>query len=206
MLVAAIDVGSALKMGWSTSTGLSGCGEPTILLDAIASAISADEPVAIGFEAPLWVPRRRPFPTMTANRGGIEAAMSRPWSAGAGCGAMAAGIANMAWIFDALFARMGALCATTCTSRFAQGDMQLLIWEAFVSGHLKAQSHAGDAELAVAAFVAGWPHLETAIRHEPSINLAAAAAAGAGHAIDFAELGNPGLVIAAQPRIVLADT
>ena len=32
MLVAAIDVGSPLKMGWATSQGRSGCGDPTDLI------------------------------------------------------------------------------------------------------------------------------------------------------------------------------
>lgn len=200
MLVAAIDVGSPSKMGWANHDGLSGCGDPKYLIRAIADALSREIPVSLGFEAPLWTPRGRAFNRMTANRGGVEASMRRPWSAGAGCGALGAGIANMAWIFERLEELVGSIKSTTQLGRFQKGEAALLIWEAFVSGDQKASSHEADAEIAVGAFVDAWPNLLSAIEVEPSVNLAAAALLSTGHDIDPNELSLPGVVIAAQQK------
>jgi hypothetical protein len=199
-LVAAIDVGSPSKMGWASSTGTSGCGDPTEFIEHIAYHLDRDRTVALGFEAPLWVPRSRSFSRITANRGGIEAMMRRPWSAGAGCGALAAGIANMASLLETLHRLTGPMPATTQLARLVDGSAKLLIWEAFVSGELKAQTHAGDAELAVTAFETGWPQLRSAVVVEPSVNLAAATLMASGHTVEQDELGMPGIVIAALPR------
>jgi len=123
--------------------------------------------------------------------------MRRPWSAGAGCGALAAGVANMAWLLEALAQTVGALAITTQRDRFIAGKAQLLLWEAFVSGNLKSMTHAGDAELAVAAFQSVWPELDTAVNFEASVNLAAATALAAGHQVEADELGIAGTVVAA---------
>lgn len=198
MIVAAVDVGSPPKMGWATSEGLKGCGEAQELIAQLTFALSQGVSVSLGFEAPLWTPRGRPFSRMTSNRGGIEARMNRPWSAGAGCGALTAGIANMSWVFQSLANSMGSITATTQLDRFRAGAAPLFIWEAFVSGKHKSLTHAGDAQLAVAAFQRNWPDLGTAIDKEPSVNLAAAALLAAGHTVDQTELGAPGLVIAVE--------
>lgn len=197
MLVAAIDVGSPLKMGWATSQGRAGCGEPTDLIADVVMALSDGIPVCLGFEAPLWAPRNRDFTRMTANRGGIEASMRRPWSAGAGCGALTAGLANMAWVLEQLHSSSGEVQSTTQPSLLMAGDAKLLIWEAFVSGDQKADTHSGDAEIAVGAFQNQWPNLRTAIDHEPSVNLAAAALLATGHRIDVNELALAGVVVSA---------
>lgn len=127
MLVAAIDVGSPVKMGWATSRGRSGCGDPTDLIADLVLAFSDGIPVCLGFEAPLWAPRSRDFVRMTANRGGIEASMRRPWSAGAGCGALTAGLANMAWVLEQLQSSTCGIQSTTQPSLLMAGDAKLLI-------------------------------------------------------------------------------
>lgn len=197
MLVAAIDVGSPSKMGWASSRGRSGCGDPTDLIADITDALALGLPVCLGFEAPLWAPRSRTFDRMTANRGGVEAKMRRPWSAGAGCGALAAGLANMAWILENMQKSIGPVKATTQLDRFQATGSGLFVWEAFVSGDKKGSNHEGDAEIAVSAFRSNWPKLVSAVDHEPSVNLAAAALLAAGHRVDPDELSLPGLVIAA---------
>lgn len=197
MLVAAIDVGSPSKMGWASSRGRSGCGDPSDLIADLTDALVLGLPVCLGFEAPLWAPRGRTFDRMTANRGGVEATMRRPWSAGAGCGALAAGLANMAWILESIHKSIGPVDATTQLDRFQAKASGLFVWEAFVSGDKKASSHEGDAAIAVAAFNRNWPNLASAIDHEPSVNLAAASLLSAGHKVDPDELSLPGLVIAA---------
>lgn len=197
MLVAAVDVGSPKNMGWATNRGTSGCRRPDALLDEIAREIRTGAPVVIGFEAPLWVPRARDYDRMTSNRGGIEARMSRPWSAGAGCGALAAGVANVAWIFSALYDTCGPISCTSQLDRFVRGEAQILVWEAFVSGASKASTHDGDADLAVKAFDLEWPYPVSAIAHEASVNLAVSAVLAAGHTILLDEIGLAGIVIAA---------
>lgn len=198
MLVAAIDVGSPSKMGWATSQGRFGCGDPIDIIADIVLALTDGIPVCLGFEAPLWAPRSRDFTRMTANRGGIESRMRRPWSAGAGCGALTAGLANMAWVLEQLHSSTGSVESTTQPSRLKSGGARLLIWEAFVSGDQKADTHSGDAEVAVAAFQDHWPDLRSAIDHEPSVNLAAAALLATGHLIATRELGLPGVVVSAS--------
>lgn len=199
MFIAAVDVGSPPKMGWASNRGHLGCADPTALVHAIENEFSNGRPVALGFEAPLWIPRGREFVRMTSNRGGIEQTMRRPWSAGAGCGSLAAGVANMAWIFEALYTLSGAVRATTLPTRLEDGSAQLLIWEAFVSGSLKSLNHEGDAELAVAAFANAWPCLNTAIAQEPAVNLVAASLLATGHIIGPDECGLAGVVVAAMP-------
>jgi len=205
MLIAAVDVGSPKNIGWAIHDGPTGCGNLDLLVAEIAQALKASEPVSLGFEAPLWVPRKRAFHRMTANRGGIEARMSRPWSAGAGCGALAAGVANVAWVFEALNEILGAIRCTTIPSLFSSGEAELLVWEAFVSGNLKALTHEGDAELAVHAFVTAWPNLISSIPDEPSINLAASTILATGHSILLDELGRAGVVVAALDTLMKVD-
>lgn len=104
----------------------------------------------------------------------------------------------MSWVFQSLAQSVGVISATTQLDRFRTGAAPLFVWEAFVSGKHKALTHAGDAELAVAAFQSAWPELGTAIDEEPSVNLAAAALLAAGHHVDQNELGLPGLVVAVE--------
>ena len=198
MLVAAIDVGSPAKTGWATNAGQTGCGNLSSLVEIVASEIRAGRQVALGFEAPCWVPRRRDFNRMTANRGGIEAQMSRPWSAGAGCGSLAAGIANASWFANSLHDACGQVDATTLVDRFKRDGSRLMLWEAFVSGTLKSDCHEGDAELAVGAFEASWPTFVSAVDSEESVNLLAATFLASGHLLAVDELGQAGIVVAAR--------
>jgi hypothetical protein len=197
VLVAAIDVGSPAKVGWATNEGAKGCGSLDELIELVSAALRAERKVAVGFEAPCWVPRGRAYLRMTANRGGIEARMARPWSAGAGCGSLASGVANAGWFADALYKSYGPVRLTSLLDRYMEGSAQLFVWEAFVSGHLKAVSHEGDAQLAVEAFTEGWPKLCSAVDLEPCVNLLAAAFLAAEHILLPDEIGRAGLVIAA---------
>jgi hypothetical protein len=85
-----------------------------------------------------------------------------------------------------------------CLKNFQPGAAQLMVWEAFVSGALKSDSHQGDAVSAVAAFAAQGPSPVSGIDFEPSANLLAASLLATGHRIDTDELGIAGLVVATQ--------
>ncbi|GAA5609503.1 hypothetical protein Spla01_00633 [Streptomyces platensis] len=81
---------------------------------------------------------------------------NRPWSAAAGAGALATGVAQTAWMLSRLHILAPEASATTRPERFAAGQARLLLAEAFVSGTGKpvpvaAGQHAADAEAAARA-------------------------------------------------------
>ena len=157
-----------------------------------AGALAArGTPVAIGFEAPIWTPRRMDLARITGRRGGVEARYNRAWSAGAGAGALGA----------------GPVTATTSLAAFLAGRSRILLWEAFVLGILKTTGlHHDDARLAVEAFAARWPEIETDVPAEPAMSHAAVAASIAGFRVDPAELGAACLVVAVTPATVVDPT
>lgn len=145
--------GGPTRIGCVSSCGETGSG---IELDAALAEVSArlktGEPVAIGFEASIWTPRRKELSRITSRRGGIEITYNRAWSAGAGTGALGAALALMPWTFARIREASGRITATVDLARFQAGDASLLIWETFVSGIGKGRSHRDDALLAIEAF------------------------------------------------------
>lgn len=129
----------------------------------------------------------------------MERKLSRAWSAGAGCGALAACLALMPWCLQTLIERAGAIEATVDLTKFATGKCQLLVWEAFVSGAAKALSHHDDAALAVAEFASRYPAIESDVPPEPAVNHAATALHIAGFRVDPVEFGMPGTVVCVAP-------
>lgn len=201
--VLCIDVGSPANIGWADSLGAIGS---TVDLGAsllcLGERLRQGEPVALGFEAPIWTPRRTELSRITSARGGIEREMRRAWSAGAGCGALGAALGLMPWCFSTLFAASGSIAAMTSPARFQAGEAPLLVWEAFVTAKAKGMGHHEDAGFAVAALRERWPDLLSDVQGEPAMNHAAAALRVAGFDIADDELGSPTVVIAAAPRPV----
>lgn len=111
--VVAVDVGSVRKnFAWAGMDlpGRRPVGEggrhPEGAALAILEALDDIVPVALGFEAPLMVPVSPVGPVdgwMTlgqARHGETVDGRSRPWSAGAGSGALATGLAQLAWVLE----------------------------------------------------------------------------------------------------------
>ena len=173
-----------------------------------AGALAArGTPVAIGFEAPIWTPRRMDLARITGRRGGVEARYNRAWSAGAGAGALGAALAVMPWALTRPQQVTGPVTATTSLAAFLAGRSRILLWEAFMSDILKTTGlHHDDARLAVEAFAARWPEIETDIPAEPAVSHAAVAASIAGFRVDPAELGAACLVVAVTPATVVDPT
>ena len=197
-----VDVGSPKNVGWADSEG--GAGGPDTFLAAllvVAMRLQEGERVALGFEAPLWTPRRAEFNRLTSSRGGAELALKRAWSAGAGCGALGAALALMPWCLATL-ASVITVPATISAERFREGVVQLFVWEALVTGAAKGLSHHHDALYAVDAFVSRLADLQSDVPAEPAINHAAVALMIAGFPIALEELTQAGLVIAAVPRTI----
>ena len=188
-------------------------GAALVILEALAGGM----PVALGFEAPLMVPVSPVGPVDSwrtlgqARQGETVDGRSRPWSAGAGSGALATGLVQMAWVLERVGSGQPALRCTTRPDPWLAGAADLFVWEAFVSGTGKPvpagiTQHAADAA-AAADTVAG--RLEqgslsvsdVVCTPSSSFNLAAAAAAYAGLAIDSAELRDQVQVYRTRPAV-----
>jgi hypothetical protein len=161
----------------------------------VADALNEGIPVALGFEAPIWTPRREDLKRITSRRLGAEVTFNRAWSAGAGCGALGAALGLMPWCFTQIAQGTKKRLATTSPTAFQERG-GLFIWEAFVSGHAKSATHMDDASLALAAFQARDLQVPSDVPDEPAINLAAAALMATGWTIDPWEISGAGHVVA----------
>ncbi len=205
MFIIAVDVGGPEKIGWAASNGRTGSGADLdmVLRDA-ALRLTSGEPVALGFEAPIWTPRRDALSGITSRRGGAEIIFNRAWSTSAGACVLAAGLGLMPWCFSQIAGQTSERHATTLPSRFATAGRGLFVWEAFVSGPAKASAHDDDAALALTAFEARSLDHQSDIPDEPAINLAAAALLATGWSVDASEIGSAGHVVAAGLPAALA--
>ena len=201
-IIYAADIGSVARgrFGWFRLP------EPTLspdysdirqLTTLLADDLRGGQPVALGFEAPQFVPVRRDPMKLTSSRKGER---RRPWSAGAGCGALATSLPEVVWILERVLKALHSTpSATLSLAAFQAGTGQLLLWEAFVTGAAKADSHAGDARLAAEEFMHRWPDVHTDIDTEeaPVFSLVGAAMLRAGLSEDLGLLGQECLVVRA---------
>ena len=222
--VVAVDVGSVRKnFAWAgldlpgrRPVGEGGRhpeGAALAALEALDERIS----VALGFEAPLMVPVSPVGPVdawMTlgqARQGETVDGRSRPWSAGAGSGALATGLAQLAWVLERIGSALPGLRCTTRPEPWLDGEAELFVWEAFVSGTGKPipseiTQHAADAAAAADTFAERLEeetltHSDVVCTPASSFNLAAAAAAYAGLAIPSAELREQVQVYRTRPGV-----
>jgi hypothetical protein len=196
-----IDVGSPKNIGWADSDQNAGTGEDLAsALDRMTKYLCQGRSVALGFEAPIWTPKRKELAKITGNRGGVEKTQNRAWSAGAGTGALGAALALMPWCFAYIEQLAGSVATTVDLKKF-QDVGGLFIWEAFVSGKMKAANtnHRGDAQLACGAFHERWPDLVSDIPVQPATNHAVSSAWSSGLEINPKELVLSCLVISPPP-------
>ena len=220
--IIAVDVGSVKKnFAWAglDLPGREPIGEggrhPEGAATAVLEALGRGVQVALGFEAPLMVPVspigiEDGWLTLGQARQGEAAdGRSRPWSAGAGSGALATGIVQLAWVLERIGSALPGLRCTTHPQPWLAGDAQLFVWEAFVSGPGKPvpagiTQHAADAAAAANTFAlrfeaAALAHSDVTCAPSTSFNLAAAAAMYAGLMIAPDELRAPLQVYRTQP-------
>lgn len=156
-VVVCADVGSVAKgnFGWWSSLGESGT-TPSSLAIHVAAALNTQHPVALGFECPLFVPLVEDELQLTSARPGEG---SKAWSAGAGCGALATGLVEVAWVLQAVHGRLSQSApAFLAWESFSSSGSGLLLWEAFVSGAAKRATHVADAEAGAKAFIRALPN------------------------------------------------
>jgi hypothetical protein len=203
------DIGSVARknFAWSglTFDDQSKCGvSMPALAEAIADDLSAERPVALGFECPLFVPLSARPETLTTGRLGDR---NRPWSAGAGCGALATGLVQVVWLLREI-RRLAGGTATAFLDweSFARTGTGLFLWEAFVSGKAKREDHVADAEAAVQAFrdTIAQPPVGSAVTcAEETYSLIGAALLRSGWSTDLAILGAPCIVVLAGAGTVV---
>jgi hypothetical protein len=193
------DIGSVTRgnFGWCGDSGAQG-NSPSSLARYVAGMLGDNRAVALGFECPLFVPLVEEETSLTCARPGEG---SRAWSAGAGCGALATGLVQVAWVLQETLKHLPSPARPFFAwDEFTQTDSGLLLWEAFVSGDRKADNHIGDARLAVEAFMNAMPDPEhaNAVRcTSPVYSLAGAALLRTGWSSDLSLLSKSCLVIKA---------
>lgn len=168
------------------------------LAERITRDLQGGAAVALGFECPLFVPVPSDPLRLGAARDGEG---SRSWSAAAGAAALATGLAQVTWVLEAIRRNLsGDVPVYLQWDCFPPDRPGLLLWEAFVSGREKTESHLGDAQRAVSLFLEAWPDLARANRvsEGPVFSLVGAALLRAGWTNDVSLLGVPCLVVGAR--------
>jgi hypothetical protein len=192
--IAALDVGALDSVGWWMQDGtkqpcLAERGEELRealtnlerLVEAVATRLDDGGRVALGFECPLFVPLPLEMSLLGKQRSGEE---GRPWSAGAGATVATYGAQQVTWVLRGIRSAVTrSVTASTDINRL--DDVDLFVWEAFVTEGAKAEDdgwmHVADARAAVEKFVeCRSKETPSAINDTSVINLAAAYLARAG--------------------------
>lgn len=103
MTICCADIGSVKRkeFGWAAVSGpdrKEDSGSCIVeFAEFVARELEAGAKVSLGFECPLWIPVAEEPCELTRARGGEG---NRPWSAGAGSGSLATGLAEVSWILD----------------------------------------------------------------------------------------------------------
>lgn len=201
------DIGSVAlnRFGWAAHRAPDNArmmsGSIADLVGEVAKDLSAGLSVALGFECPLFVPLPDDPVRLTRARAGEG---NRPWSAGAGAGALATGLTETTWILTRLRERLA--CEPSVFFDWGRfGDSSegaLLLWEAFISGKAKGTRHIDDASAGVDAFLTSLPDPATRnlIKEERVFSLIGASLLRAGWQVPPSILSEPCLVLAAAVR------
>ncbi|WP_313472344.1 hypothetical protein [Brevundimonas sp.] len=147
--IGVIDVGSPKggKLGWAI---LAPNTDPVlgkdldVFIDAM-TALGANWPLAIGFEAPLFIPTPAEALKILSGRKGEG---SRPWSAGAGAAVTTAALAVVTYTLSGLRRGLGQAAASTDFNALPVRPGDALFFEAFVTAAAKGLDHADDAFIA----------------------------------------------------------
>lgn len=165
------------------------------LAAGVADDLSAGQPVALGFECPLFVPVRHQPDALSRAR---EVDHGHAWSAGAGCIALVLGVAESAWLFSRVGEKATVRVIPTFHWReFQAGRANLFIWEALVTGKAKGETDEEDAAIAAQSFWSRYPDIGEAanIPGEDPFSLAGAALLRSGLSTDLALLSQPCVVL-----------
>ncbi len=197
----AVDAGSVPK-GRFAWVGSKDRGASSSSIDTLVAAVAADlregRKVALGFECPLFVPIPSDCGWLGKARNGEGA---RAFAAAPGACATMTGVPSLAWVLRTVHEAVPEAKATTRWADFANGDADVLVWEAFVSGNDKTDSHQGDALAALDAFEKSLSSMAAATRVtcESPLSLAGAVILWAGMSTDVGLLHDAAIVLRPLP-------
>jgi hypothetical protein len=203
-VVAAIDVGKVANVGWWRAGGTAPQGGRDLdeLCDRLIDDLVSERRVALGFEAPLWVPLAKTTSELGQQRPGEG---TRSWGAGAGAAVLACALQQSVYVLRRISAGVGSTRVTVDPTVWLAGAAALLVWEAFVTGaakdHAAAEPHISDARAAVTEFArrAEIGELSSDLVGEDAISIGGVALVVAGLTTDLSVLTRPILVIKAPP-------
>ena len=182
------DIGSIAQGSFAWARRIPGPGEGEahapgsieLLARAVGYELEAGNPVALGFEMPLFVP----VPVESSRLGKARPcdANAPAWSSSPGGTVMATGLAQVPWLLRCIRELAPEANLHLAWEPFAAERSGLLVWEAFVSGPAKGETHEEDARIGMEAFCAQLPTPGDPIADETErpFSLVAAAAHWAG--------------------------
>jgi hypothetical protein len=206
MVVAVVDVGKLSNVGWwriAENQQSGGGTDLDVLVAALVDDLESGHRVALGFEAPLFIPR----PSTAAGLGKSRRGEGRfPWCVRAGATALAFGIQQASYVMDQLARGLGQpISAGLDVAQFLHGGLDLVLWEAFVSLESKdpiaPDPHVADARAAAEEFQrrASTGGIESDIADTDVLNLVAAPLIASGLTTDVSLLGSACTVVKPPP-------
>lgn len=197
-----MDIGSPSKgnLGWwlhGPDWDVGGT-DPETMKAAFAHCLKQG-PMALGFEAPMYVPAKRDLMRALQQRPGEG---NRPWSGSAGATVAAISMAIVPSLLDFLCAEVPDAMAWQDWKHTPTEPGQMLVFEAFVSGG-RSSGHDADArQAAVEAYrlLMGSAEVLSYLGFEECFSLLGAALIHAGLSNDISELRRPCLVVRAEKQ------
>ena len=206
MNIAVVDIGKpGANFGWAMVGDTKGEGNDIdVCVQRLAEALRKG-PLALGFEAPMFVPIRTDPKRLTAARKGDsgKGLPSRPFSASAGATVLVTGLVVVSYILNTLRPLVPEATATL-EWRSPPADLgRLMLFEAFVTDQRKTTDtrHIEDAHLAIAAFQRGMrdpANFQSSVEEPMCLSLLGAIMLRTGWATDPAILSRPCLVVRAH--------
>lgn len=199
IVIGVIDVGSPKsgKLGWAILAPNADplLGKDLDVFSDAMTALGANWPLAIGFEAPLFIPTPAEALKILSGRKGEGA---RPWSAGAGAAVTTAALAVVTYTLTGLRRGLSQAAASTDFSALPVRPGDALFFEAFVTAAAKGDDHTDDALIAareIKALLGGDRPYRSAIDEPEVFSLLGASLLRTGWSTDLAVLSAPCLVV-----------
>ncbi len=195
---AVVDIGKLTNLGWvveGPSVNESGK-DIDKCIEVLASALKMG-PLALGFEAPMFVPYGRKRCDLDKARKGDG---DRAFSAAAGACVLTKGLVTVPYILERLRCRAEA-ARPTFKWRERLSERDLLLFEAFVAHVGRSVSHEECARLALKRFPKEWEKrasFESDIEEPCTMNLLGAMLLRIGGTDDLTMLSEPCLVVRHQ--------
>ncbi len=196
--IAVVDIGKLTNLGWVIEgPSVTECGtDIDSCIELLARAMKLG-PVALGFEAPMFVPYGRKRCDLDRARKGEG---DRAFSASPGACVLTKGLVIVPYILEGLRSRAkGARPTFKWRERLSERD--LLLFEAFVTHVDRSVSHQECARLALNRFPKEWEKrasFESAVEEPCTMNLLGAMLLRMGWSDDPATLSEPCLVVRHQ--------